>query len=540
MYLRTDDGGARAARLGEAFGDLDKGGMAVGESDAAKLLKILEGRSSYQPYLKRAMANRATTVPKNFLRIVTSVSTQVPKRLQRLFVTSGGRMVGGTIDRWTRTIYMVPAPGLRLDTRLEYALHECVHLFAHPQAPTQQDCAAPCIGTFQREFGTGFGEGLTQVITEDIMASQSISQYYRDRPYENFAAVMRQVVKCFGRDVLARAYFFGETQALRTLMDARWGTNWHAVAGATTAGNQERALASIKQLEAAYKKRLEDLIRNSPKGDFPTPTRERMIAGALAQEYRPMYVRVHSGFGDPAPADIPLKQKAPPFLVFSRIGPFAWNKAALTPQLKQQIKRVADYVRSRLNTSQPIGVVRLVGHTDGSGNDGVNVKFGNYRAEVVRDELRAQLRDVLHRVLIEAGNESPGKSQPVGDNRTAAGRALNRRVDVYIAPPIPPAEPWPQGPTIKNTTITDPDPDWDKFRFKRGMPDPLGGKSVREFLIDKCRDKFKKGTCETIVDKAISLGCKGVEALIDRLGNVGSAQKAEIKRRCEEAARKSI
>ena len=47
-------------------------------------------------------------------------------------------MTGGTIDRWTRTIYMIEPPGLRFHTRLEYALHECVHLFAHPHAPTQQ------------------------------------------------------------------------------------------------------------------------------------------------------------------------------------------------------------------------------------------------------------------------------------------------------------------------------------------------------------------------------------------------------------------
>ena len=106
-----------------------------------------------QPYLAKAMANRATTVPKKFLKIVTSVS-QIPKHLQRLFTSAGGRMTGGTIDRWTRTIYMVEPPGLSFHTRLEYALHECVHLFAHPHAPTQQACPQPCIGSFQDEFGT--------------------------------------------------------------------------------------------------------------------------------------------------------------------------------------------------------------------------------------------------------------------------------------------------------------------------------------------------------------------------------------------------
>ena len=43
---------------------------------------------------------------------------------------------------------------------------------------------------------------------------------------------------------------------------------------------------------------------------------------------------------------------APPALVFRRIGPFAVNKSAVTPALKQQVKRVADFVRSRLDTAQ--------------------------------------------------------------------------------------------------------------------------------------------------------------------------------------------
>lgn len=278
-YDRYGDGflGAPPARF-------KKGGLPVGEDDAQHLLTILAGPSSYQSYLALAMKHRATTVPKRFLRIVTSVTDQVPKYLQHVFTSGGGRMTGGTIDRWTRTVYVMPAPGLRAETRLEYAIHECVHLFAHPHAPTRQQCPQPCVGTFQHEFGTGFGEGLTQVITEDIMDAQGISLYYRDRPYEDFAVVMRAVVKVFGLDAMARAYFFGDVKPLRTAMEARWGLNWHAVAGATTVGDQKRALTQIPQLEAAHKKRIEDLnrriedvIRHSPRGDFPTPSRERHL-----------------------------------------------------------------------------------------------------------------------------------------------------------------------------------------------------------------------------------------------------------------------
>lgn len=284
MFIRVNDGYGDGF-LGQPF---TKGGEQVSEGDAHHLLTILAGKSSYQPYLARAMANRATTVPKKFLKIVTSLS-QVPKHLRRLFVSHGGRMTGGTIDRWTRTIYMIEPPGLRFHTRLEYALHECVHLFAHPHAPTPQDCPRPCIGAFQAEFETGFGEGLTQVITEDIMASQGISLNPHDRPYEDFAAVMRAVVPVFGIDAMARAYFFGDVASLRASMEARWGANnLRALTLHTSAGSKKRVLDWLPILEAAHKarmaaeearrKRLEELIRNSPKGDFPTPTRARTLA----------------------------------------------------------------------------------------------------------------------------------------------------------------------------------------------------------------------------------------------------------------------
>ena len=284
MFIRVNDG------YGDGFlgQPLKKGGQQVSEGDAPHLLTILAGKSSYQPYLARAMDHRATTVPKKFLKIVTSVS-QVPKHLQRVFTSGGGRMTGGTIDRWTRTIYMVEPPGLRFHTRLEYALHECVHLFAHPHAPTPQTCPQLCIGTFQRVFGDGFGEGLTQVITEDIMDQQNISLNPHDRPYESFAAVMRAIVPVFGLDAMARAYFFGEVASLLASMAARWGANHvHALTVDTRAGDKQRALAQISILEAAYKKRmeaeeahrkrLEDLIRTSPRGDFPTPTKARYLA----------------------------------------------------------------------------------------------------------------------------------------------------------------------------------------------------------------------------------------------------------------------
>jgi outer membrane protein OmpA-like peptidoglycan-associated protein len=256
-----------------------------------------------------------------------------------------------------------------------------------------------------------------------------------------------------------------------------------------------------------------------------------------------MYIRAYTGFGDPqpAPADTPLPKKTAPFLVFSRIGPFAVDKSTLTSQLQQQVTRVVEFVRARLDTAQPIGVIRIVGHTDASGTELHNRDLGNRRTEAVRDELRVQLRDVLNRVLIDV-EESPGKSQPIGDNRTTKGQAANRRVDVYVAPPIPPAPPWPKGKNY-DWTVRDPDRGgiWDQYRFKRGVPAPLDGKTPRQFLMDLCDGKFSRDTCKTLVDKALSAGCKGVEALLGRLGaTISDAQKDELQRQCSGAADKAL
>ena len=296
MFIRVNHDGFGDGLLGAPPASFKIGGLPVGEGDAEHLLTILGGPSPFRSFLARAMAQ--TTLTKPFFRVVTSVG-QVPKHLRRLFTGSEGRMVGGTIDRWTRTVYVMQAPGLREATRLEYAIHEFVHLFAHPHATTEQQCPPPCVGTFQRAFGFGFGEGLTQVITEDIMEAQGISRY-RDRPYEDFVTVVREVIKVFGRDAMARAYFFGDVAALRTTMEARWGANHlRAVTLHTSAGDHKRVVALIPTLEAAHRereeasrkraeaarkkeeadrKRIEDLLRDSPRGGFPTPGRERPFA----------------------------------------------------------------------------------------------------------------------------------------------------------------------------------------------------------------------------------------------------------------------
>ena len=269
-----------------------------------------------------------------------------------------------------------------------------------------------------------------------------------------------------------------------------------------------------------------------------------------------MYIRAYTGIGDqqPAPARTDWRRwmipdpPPQPLLVFRRIGPFAVDhprvvrdatgKSPLTPQLKQQVTQVVDFVRARLNTLQPIGVVRVVGHTDWTGSEKHNTGLGNRRAEAVKDELQLQLRDLLKRVLIEV-EASPGKSDPIGDNRTAKGQAANRRVDVYVGPPFPKAEPWtkPYDWTPPPPPPRDPK---DPYCLDCDLT-PLGGKSVRQFLMDLCGRRWKRDRCKTIVDTLITGGCKGLEVILGQIGaTIPDAQKKVLKEHCSAAANKKI
>jgi len=275
MYLRTYASGLGQPAAKQYKPPFDKGGLPVGGSDGHHLLTILGGPSAYQPYILHNMAVTGAKPPNDFFRIVTSVASQVPKPLQHLFRTSGKTLVAGTIDRWMRRIYMIQAPGLRDATRLEYALHEGLHLYADPVVPAAGACPRVCVGTFQRIYGTGFGEGATQAITEAIMDAQGIAKYYRARPYEIYTRPMRKLMAIFDVDVFARAYFFGATAAFTAAMEYRWGPGWMQVAGQTNIGKPDKAVAEIDKLEAAHFKRLH---QRGPKGDFPMPPRYSNVA----------------------------------------------------------------------------------------------------------------------------------------------------------------------------------------------------------------------------------------------------------------------
>ncbi|MGK0500411.1 MAG: outer membrane protein OmpA-like peptidoglycan-associated protein [Oceanicoccus sp.] len=73
--------------------------------------------------------------------------------------------------------------------------------------------------------------------------------------------------------------------------------------------------------------------------------------------------------------------------------------------------------------------LRVTGHTDSTGGEQYNQELSELRAQSVAANL--QTHGVMRERLYAEG---AGENQPSADNKTAEGRASNRRVELYILP----------------------------------------------------------------------------------------------------------
>lgn len=90
--------------------------------------------------------------------------------------------------------------------------------------------------------------------------------------------------------------------------------------------------------------------------------------------------------------------------------------------LRERAKPILNRAASQLNELPNVPIM-IVGYTDSVGSDSFNYKLGMARATAVRDYL-VQSGVNANRISVSSG----GKSNPVASNKTADGRALNRRV----------------------------------------------------------------------------------------------------------------
>jgi OOP family OmpA-OmpF porin len=101
---------------------------------------------------------------------------------------------------------------------------------------------------------------------------------------------------------------------------------------------------------------------------------------------------------------------------------FEFDKAKLTPNAKTILDNVAEELKAYADIT-----VELSGHTDALGSDDYNQRLSERRAASVKA------------YLVDAGIDGSrmttvghGESQPVADNETEEGRALNRRTELKV------------------------------------------------------------------------------------------------------------
>ena len=121
----------------------------------------------------------------------------------------------------------------------------------------------------------------------------------------------------------------------------------------------------------------------------------------------------------PAPAPQP---PAATKVTYAADAFFDFDKSVLKPEGKAKLDDLVSKIQG-IN----LEVIIAVGHTDSVGTDAYNQRLSVRRAEAVKAYL-------VHKGIEKnrVYTEGKGKKQPVADNRTAEGRAKNRRVEIEV------------------------------------------------------------------------------------------------------------
>jgi OOP family OmpA-OmpF porin len=161
---------------------------------------------------------------------------------------------------------------------------------------------------------------------------------------------------------------------------------------------------------------------------FWTPaTAAKGCDGALVPPPPPAPAPVAVAPAPPPPAAAPRPAPAPQppaatKVTYAADAFFDFDKSVLKPEGRAKLDDLVGKVKG-IN----LEVIIAVGHTDSVGTDAYNQRLSVRRAEAVKAYLVSKGIE-KNRVY----TEGKGEKQPVADNKTAEGRAKNRRVEIEV------------------------------------------------------------------------------------------------------------
>jgi OOP family OmpA-OmpF porin len=154
----------------------------------------------------------------------------------------------------------------------------------------------------------------------------------------------------------------------------------------------------------------------SLRGDVASEAQRQQIATDIAASLNPTYV-VNNGLRVAA-----TEQGVLDAALANRIIEFESGKATLT----DSGKGILDQMAAALQRLHGIRV-EVIGHTDNAGSRAGNLSLSQARAEAVKNYVANR---GINPDLIAVSGEGPDR--PVADNRTAEGRARNRRIEFKV------------------------------------------------------------------------------------------------------------
>ncbi|MGH9326282.1 MAG: OmpA family protein [Terriglobia bacterium] len=122
---------------------------------------------------------------------------------------------------------------------------------------------------------------------------------------------------------------------------------------------------------------------------------------------------------------------------------FAFNKSMLTPQDQQRLVQLVETVETMKHYA-----IQVQGYTDKTGTNAYNLRLSQRRANAVVRFLSLD----GHIPLVKIYKLGYGEASPADSNRTRAGRAGNRRVDVTVFVPQIPGQQSAQAAPVATAT----------------------------------------------------------------------------------------